>query len=416
MGTQTQAVSEVDIGQTAPKLFTRLSCLDAVRGFGALWVLSFHVTHSQPGPIGLRYFITLPIDYAHLAFIYFVVISGFCIHLNAARSILLTGAPRQKWSDFWKRRIHRLYPPYLVAIAIALILRELVKSKSLFPHASPLIPDLAAHMIMIHNLIPQFINGVGNPPMWSLALEEQLYALYSPLMMLRKRFSIEKISVITFLIGLVWVTVLSPLSGTTVRAERWWYFWPFTYWFAWTLGAFAVEIYVGTAKDKPIYHSFPLALGLLAVGFMTSNPILGMFTKTNLFVSHFGTGLLPLICRLLVNTSNFIFVGAIFILTNKLVYAEKRGTPYRFPRIIFWLGTFSYSFYLIHEPVVRLIESYVGHGTSPVEIMFRYILIVPVCFALSWIFFQLVEKRFLNKRQIAVPQQNSAIGISSEKA
>src|SRR5258708_35344259 len=106
----------------------RLVSLDAVRGFGALWVLSFHISHSQPGPIGLRYFVTLPFDFAYLAFLLFIVVSGFCIHLSAARSISLSRPPKQKWPEFWRRRFHRLYPPYLFAIAFGLIVRQLTSS------------------------------------------------------------------------------------------------------------------------------------------------------------------------------------------------------------------------------------------------------------------------------------------------
>jgi peptidoglycan/LPS O-acetylase OafA/YrhL len=394
MAIGTNEIGKVDFDKASLKLPQRLTSLDAVRGIGALWVLSFHITHTQPGPVGLRYFVTLPIDFAHLALLFFILISGFCIHFNTVKKSSVAAEP--DWRQFWKRRIRRLYPPYFFGVVFSLILRALNSHRSVTLPPSPIVPDLFAHLLMIHNLIPQFIPGVGNPALWSLGLEEQLYALYVPLAKFRKRWSIEQIASSVLILGIAWVVVLTPGTGAGGRADHWWYFWPFTWWFAWTLGALAAEIHVNRVASIPLYHSFPAALSLLSIGFVTSNPILGLFINTNLFASLFGTGLPALIGHILVNISDFFFAGSFFVMMNLLSRAEKMGKPFRFPRFLRWFGLFSYSFYLTHEPIVRLAESYLGNGTAVLEIAFRYLLIVPLCIAISWLFFQLIEKRYLN--------------------
>ena len=393
----------------------RLKSFDTIRGIGALWVLSYHISHTQPGPVGLRYFVTLPIDFAILALLLFIIVSGFCIHYTAAKKTSGSDVPKLKWSRFWKRRLHRLYPPYFVGIVFSLVMRGLMGSSTAARQA-PFTPDLIVHLLMIHNLIPAFVNGVGNPALWTLGLEEQLYGLYAPLMRIRRRISIQATVLIVFLIGLAWVAILSSLTGEiTDRASHWWYFWPFTFWFAWALGAFAAEIFTGAIKPKPIYYSVPLGVLLFAIGFITSGPILGLFIRTNLFASQFGTGLIIPICRVFINASNFFFEGSFFILINILVSAEKRGTLIRIPRFFPWFGVFSYSFYLTHEPIVRFIESHVGTGTSVVATILRYLLIVPICIGAGWIFFQLIEKRFLNTRPMEGLPQNVAAGATTGK-
>jgi peptidoglycan/LPS O-acetylase OafA/YrhL len=221
---------------------------------------------------------------------------------------------------------------------------------------------------------------------------------------------------IIFLIGLVWVTVFSLLMGESLyREARWWYFWPFTYWFAWALGAFAAEIYTGAVKPKPIYFSPLLCILLFSIGVITSGPILGLFIRTNFFASHFHSGALIAICRLLTNTANFFFAGSFFILLNFLASAERRGKLFRIPRFLPWLGLMSYSFYLTHEPIVTLLQSRLGTDTSVSAVVMRYLLIVPICIGFSWLYYQLVEKRFLNRRSSEIIKENIAVGAGSGK-
>ena len=50
----------------------------------------------------------------------FFVISGFCIHLQWARARAHHQEGQIQFGAFWKRRIRRLYPPYLIALVLFL--------------------------------------------------------------------------------------------------------------------------------------------------------------------------------------------------------------------------------------------------------------------------------------------------------
>src|SRR5690348_15058864 len=45
----------------------------------------------------------------------FLVISGYCIHARWARNVDISA--RVEFMGFWRRRLTRLYPPYVLALA-----------------------------------------------------------------------------------------------------------------------------------------------------------------------------------------------------------------------------------------------------------------------------------------------------------
>src|SRR6185436_9708080 len=107
---------------TAPQartlLGTRLVSIDALRGVAALGVVLYH-TNAIPG-VDRRLWFGDAVDAAMLFGKYgvwlFFVISGFCIHLQWVRSRVDANVQPLGFVDFWKRRIRRLYPPYLATL------------------------------------------------------------------------------------------------------------------------------------------------------------------------------------------------------------------------------------------------------------------------------------------------------------
>jgi peptidoglycan/LPS O-acetylase OafA/YrhL len=74
--------------------------------------------------------------------------------------------------------------------------------------------DLTAHLLLVQNLLPDFSDGLFNPPFWTLALEEQLYGLFAVVLALRRRRSIIKVLWISLAVAVIWrwsgVWVLRP--------------------------------------------------------------------------------------------------------------------------------------------------------------------------------------------------------------
>ena len=61
-------------------------------------------------------------SFGYIGVFLFFVISGFCIHLQWAKAKANGVEPEIRFGSFWKRRIRRLYPPYIIAILLFLLL------------------------------------------------------------------------------------------------------------------------------------------------------------------------------------------------------------------------------------------------------------------------------------------------------
>src|SRR5258705_12813988 len=103
---------------SAPK--SRLISIDLLRGCAALGVV---ITHAFPAE--LTYLAEQSPWFGYLGKVVgnltlgvplFFVISGFCIHLRWTQRYTQTGETKTDFLDFWKRRMRRLYPPYVIVL------------------------------------------------------------------------------------------------------------------------------------------------------------------------------------------------------------------------------------------------------------------------------------------------------------
>src|SRR5437868_13273489 len=110
----------------------RLRGLDALRGLAALYVVAYHAVTQAPrdewGRL-LRWLAMLArvlVHYGYTSVFLFFVISGFCIHLHWTKARAAGRAATIDFIPFWRRRLWRLYPPYLLALALFLAVAALV--------------------------------------------------------------------------------------------------------------------------------------------------------------------------------------------------------------------------------------------------------------------------------------------------
>src|SRR5437773_2711368 len=144
----------------------RLLSIDALRGLAALGVVLYHAIQQTKEPIapGVLKWTALLIQfvsgYGYVGVFLFFVISGFCIHLQWARARAAGATGEIRFRAFWKRRIRRLYPPYLIALALFLLIAALTTGLSV---TRSFVYDVGMHLLMLHNLDPKTcysINGV----------------------------------------------------------------------------------------------------------------------------------------------------------------------------------------------------------------------------------------------------------------
>jgi peptidoglycan/LPS O-acetylase OafA/YrhL len=111
----------------------------------------------------------------------FFVISGYILGLPFANKYLGNGKD-VRLSQYFKRRITRLEPPYIIIMIILFLMSVYIAHKYTF---TELLPSLLASLTYTHNFfygreILPLINGVA----WSLEIEIQFYILVPLLVMM----------------------------------------------------------------------------------------------------------------------------------------------------------------------------------------------------------------------------------------
>jgi peptidoglycan/LPS O-acetylase OafA/YrhL len=389
----------------------RLRSVDVLRGLAALGVLFSHVPHLEYGSSGNR-LCFLPLDFGARGVVLFFVISGFCIHLGVAQKLARGQGVSCNWTAFWRRRFYRLYPPYLAAICLGLLLLLPLGCTSGIIHnyltdTSGLAWDLGAHLLMVHNLFKRYIFGLGNPVYWTLGVEEQLYALYALYLVLRYWLPAGRAFRITVAVTLLWYGL--GIAGTLLRtgpAAGWpplsWVTWPFSSWFIWTLGALAAEAYTGAITLPRWCYNGWVALVWGVLGVLLYPAILNLLHVQPLLIPQLGSE--HWVMRLvndpwiLIKLGDFAFALCFFILMNRWIRAEVKGQLQG--RAVAWfagVGLFSYSLYLTHYPVIRMVDTALegALGTTILATLIRIGLYVPLCLAVAYSFFKLIESRFL---------------------
>jgi peptidoglycan/LPS O-acetylase OafA/YrhL len=373
---------------SSPKPGTRLRSIDVLRGCAALAVVMSHAVPSAGSAVASTPWLktlSLIVGHGTLGVPLFFVISGFCIHMRWAKEYSRSGKKQLDFMEFWKRRIHRLYPPYFVMLCISMTLMLIayfMGRANLYPEPKLrwLSIDFFAHAFMLHGLHPLLDEGGGNPPMWTLAREEYFYLMYFGLLAWRRTRGLATTLAGVFILGLVFPQIMRPLLP---EDSSWWRIVntsAIVLWIQWCLGMVAVEAYYGIIR-LPKWCS--------------SNWMIPIWFGLGKLSTFYCPVLTPILWGL-----------TFFTAVNYCIVLEKSG---RWPDNSFlkWLsgvGVFSYSLYLVHNPVLnvsrRLLEPILGDLTliaSPwlaLSIMFVQ---VTASYAIAKLFFYLVERHFFNE-------------------
>jgi peptidoglycan/LPS O-acetylase OafA/YrhL len=370
----------------------RLASIDVLRGLAVLAVIVSHLPYSNalsstPDTLGLHAAlpgsVTQWTQFGQYGVHLFLVLSGFCIHLRWVRSA--TPDAQIDFWPFWKRRLRRLYPPYFVALIATLFALFVFHGvlggtwhggvAAAFGYGSSqlLALDLALLVLLLHN-----VNGaadrVGNGPFWSLALEEQLYLLYFPLIALRKRFGWS----VTFAVTLATSAAWRVGTGGLTPEIKWSLLGP-ARWFEWMLGALAVEAHYGRVK-VPGWVRHPAHLTVAAVAAIASDPPRHWFpgSHTSMF-----TDLL----------FGWFFFALVHTVTQS-ARAEAAARSNAVLRALVSVGVASYSLYLTHQPTLVVAKWLALKLHLPVGLVL--VLRLTLAMAVGYAFHYLVERRFID--------------------
>ncbi len=369
----------------------RLLAVDALRGVAVILVLLAHLPFSlnalpvrTTDVIAANAFppaVVTATDFGRFGVNLFLVISGFCIHMRWAR----VGDVRSHvdFLGFWRRRLVRLYPPYAVAAAASLlglfvafgVLSRATTPAGAFGYGS--FAELGADLVVLALLLQNLTDAssrIGNGPFWTLALEEQLYLLYFPLLWLRRRVGWAGALVAVTAVTLAWRA--APLLADGLSAH--WLILGPARWLEWGLGALAVEAYLGLVRLPRWCASFPVGVAFAAAAVLANLPGIARAVPAISLVSD------PL------------FGLAFFVLLNRLVTLDSLGAlaANRAVALLGAVGLFSYSLYLTHTPVVvagKVLAFRLGLVPEGPQLLAIVAIRFALAIAAAYFFYRLIE-------------------------
>lgn len=242
-----------------PKL--HLQYIDGFRGLAALYVVVEHawlqtwpVAAAVGSPSLWMRLLDAFLDYGKFAVTFFIAISGFCLMLPVLRN---EGSLDKR--RFFLRRARRILPPYYAALLLSVALvTAFITNRAQNPYEVALpttAAGLVSHLLLLHNLHALTITQI-NPPMWSIAVECQIYLLFPLLVDLRRRYGMFIVLLITCVASFA---LDMAVEGTPYAGLR-----PL-YLFVFSLGMYAAEAVLGPRRKRFFWIGLAAALAMLFV-------------------------------------------------------------------------------------------------------------------------------------------------------
>lgn len=188
----------------------RLAGLDGIRGLAALYVVIYHIfLRAFPGHLAEQApFWAAGFRYGRFAVAVFIVLSGFSLAVGAARAgWRLTGI-----RTFARRRAWRILPSYWAALVFSLLMTRYVLAQPGW--AVPNLKSVAVNGLLIQDIVAA---PTPNRAFWSIAIEAQLYVLF-PLLILvvRRRNAVVMLAMVAvpvLLLGLLSTALTRTATG-----------------------------------------------------------------------------------------------------------------------------------------------------------------------------------------------------------
>lgn len=359
-----------------------LAFLDGLRGLAALYVMVGHARwllwEGYSGFMAQKnnysildqaqvYFFSA-FRYGHAAVMFFFVLSGFVVHLGYASKLANEGSTATfDWKSYFIRRFRRIYPPLVFALLLTAALdylgcyvlgwQELYFRKTIYPlinqnvgiNLNPL--DFLGNLLL---LMDAYFPTFGtNGPLWSLKYEWWFYMVY-PALWYISRYS-WKWALFAVAILLLSALLIQPLPILYQQI--------FSMLPSWWMGVFLADVFT-----KRIKLSLYWLAGLTAI-----LPIVLIKPFTNMIL-----------------TDNLTALGFMGVLALLLITNAKNYWLNRFFSNLKWLGTCSYSLYVLHFPILALLSAYLihRHGILPNHFLWVWagiVISIIVAWSIHWV-------------------------------
>lgn len=369
-----------------------LKYLDGLRGWASLFVVFHHIWQFVAGQVDRgplpRWFTVMTVfKYGPLAVTVFIVLSGYSLMIPVVR----TGGAT--FSDglvgFVRRRARRILPAYYATLVFSVLLLAVYPAlrhpgDTQWDLALPAlsVENLSLHAVLLHNLFESW-QWKLNPPLWSVALEWQIYFVFALVLLpLWRRFGPHAALATAFIVG------LAPLPFGGAYTHSW-------YLASFALGMCAAAANFGAWRVRYSWIS-SVPWGLICGGCLIVVAVWLVVLKGNLndvdrwgslVLAHFGVSLAAI--AFLIRSTDQLAAG------HRSALVRGMSHPWSTT-----LGECSYSLYLIHYPIVAaLCLPLRGWHVSQV-MMFAILTLggTPVILASGYAFHLAFEKPFMRSR------------------
>jgi peptidoglycan/LPS O-acetylase OafA/YrhL len=334
-----------------------------------IWLTTWPAFPSDAGPWWLGWLL-----YGHLAVAIFIVVSGFSLALVPLRNGgELSGGVRR----FLRRRAWRILPAYWAALVLSVLVTAVLLRPELGPGA-------IARSLAVHGFLLQDVVGSETPngALWSIAIEWQIYFVFPLILLLGRRSSLEIAVLVTAVVVLA-AHAAAGLGGPLEKIDG------LTPQFLALFALGALAVWLGGGDRAQALRRPLAAVALLTFAAFVA---LAIAQGSEWVVAHFfwmdllfGVGV----------ASALALVHA-----GGLAHARRALAS----RAALWLGLFSYSIYLIHDPILGVLDKYAFGplDLSPLATFgLTLALGVPVILALCYGFHLLFEAPFLRHRSLS---------------
>ena len=360
----------------------RLDYVDGLRAVAALMVLADHIYFTAYAGHPARSLIAHAFRagvYGHLGVPIFLVVSGYCLMLPAARNgDMLRGG----FLSFLKRRAWRILPPYYLALTASWLLFQFAVTPPVnFGFPAPLTwPGFVSHATLMQDYFHTDQLGVV---FWTLAVEWKIYFVFPLLLLLWRTAGPWVTTALCFLAGVLLFDWMAPHFD---RAAP-------DYIALFAMGMLTATITTRLGKGWRLLHErtpWLLIAGALAVIYAVVARRIGLPFLGTCASDFLGGGF-----------------GAALILAASRPGLAARCLAWK-PLV--FVGGYSYSVYMMHIPLLlifvqyvlgpinwllgMIFDGYLGHDWTAVLCA---VLGVPFVLGGAYLFFLACEKPFLSR-------------------
>ena len=347
--------------------------IDILRGFAAMWVIvyhsrvnlwvGFHEIRSADGTYSWAdralAWLSFPAACGGSAVMLFFLISGFCVHLPYA-----AGHRPFNLGEYGLRRALRILPPYWFAALLTCFIEWFVYS--LGGNAPTAWSVVARVFCLTQNYGPHGGQLLTNGSLWSLPVEVELYIAYLLFYFLLRSAGKWICAILISILSIM--AAIAYFCGATYLGQNFVFFWAI-----WCAGAFLAEAFRrGSLPEFKLWNAVTFLL-------LAAAAIWGESRQWHLAIL------------------TYLWAAAYFhliwlALLNPVALLKF---PPRLVRLMVWMGTISYSAYLIHGPIFALCGFLwvKFNGSKPSSFL------VPLAFSVlvwpvAWLFWKFCELPF----------------------